>query len=94
MKGSPLAPARSLVIEGMRCQMERTMSKNRWTDFLRTWAAAIILSMMPGWACTPVHTTSAGAVGVDREQGMLVSSAEVNQSAEKAYAQTIQEARA
>lgn len=70
------------------------MSKNRGTDFLRTWGAAIFLSMMPGWACTPVHTTSAGAVGVDRQQSMLVSSAEVNQSAEKAYAQTIQEARA
>ena len=45
-------------------------------------------------ACTPTNTTSAGAVGVDREQTMLVSSAEVNRSAEKAYAQTIQEARA
>lgn len=45
-------------------------------------------------ACTPTHTTSAGAVGVDRQQTMLVSSAEVNRSAEKAYAQTLQEARA
>lgn len=32
-------------------------------------------------------------MGVDREQTMLVSSAEVNRSAEKAYAETIQEAR-
>ncbi len=45
-------------------------------------------------ACTPTNTTSAGAVGVDREQTMLVSAAEVNRSAEKAYAQTLQEARA
>ena len=44
--------------------------------------------------CAPTRTTSAGAVGVEREQTMLVSSAEVNRSAEKAYAQTIQEARA
>jgi len=44
--------------------------------------------------CTPAHTTSAGVVGVDREQTMLVSSAEVNRSAEKAYAKTIEEARA
>ncbi len=44
--------------------------------------------------CATTHTTSAGTVGVDRGQTMLVSAAEVNQSAEKAYAQTIQEARA
>lgn len=69
------------------------MSKNRG-DFLGTWVAVVFLSMLPGLACTPVHTTSAGAVGVDRQQNMLVSSAEVNRSAEKAYARTIQEARA
>ena len=44
--------------------------------------------------CATTSTTSSGTVGVDREQTMLVSSAEVNRSAEKAYAQTIQEARA
>jgi predicted Zn-dependent protease len=74
--------------------MEKTMPKNRRHDFLKTWAVALTLSMLSGLACTPVHTTSAGAVGVDRQQSMLVPSAEVNQSAEKAYAQTIQEARA
>jgi len=54
--------------------------------------AALLVVLATG--CTPTRTTSAGAVGVDREQTMLVSSAEVNRSAEKAYAQTIQEARA
>ena len=54
----------------------------------------VVLLTMLASACTPTNTTSAGAVGVDREQTMLVSSAEVNRSAEKAYAQTIQEARA
>lgn len=54
----------------------------------------IALSMLVLNGCAPTRTTSAGAVGVDREQMMLVSSAEVNRSAEKAYAQTIQEARA
>ena len=44
--------------------------------------------------CATTHTTSAGVVGVNRGQTMLVSASEVNQSAEKAYAQTIQEARA
>ena len=54
----------------------------------------VVLLTMLASACTPTNTTSAGTVGVDREQTMLVSSAEVNRSAEKAYAQTIQEARA
>jgi predicted Zn-dependent protease len=38
-------------------------------------------------------TTQSGAVGVDRQQTMLVSSREVNQSAEKQYAQIIAQAR-
>ena len=54
----------------------------------------IALSMLALNGCAPTRTTSGGAVGVDREQMMLVSSAEVNSSAEKAYAQTIQDARA
>lgn len=44
-------------------------------------------------ACTPTQTTTGGAVGVERQQSMLVSSDEVNRSAEKAYAETLQEAR-
>jgi predicted Zn-dependent protease len=69
------------------------MTKDERGGVLRAWVIAVFLSMLSGIACTPTHTTSAGAVGVDRQQSMLVSSAEVNQSAEKAYAQTIQEAR-
>lgn len=61
---------------------------------LKTRFSLIVLLALLGQACTPTHTTSGGAVGVDREQTMLASSAEVNRSAEKAYAQTIQEARA
>jgi len=38
--------------------------------------------------CQTVQTTQAGAVGIDRQQSMIVSSAAVNQSAAKAYAQT------
>ena len=70
------------------------MSKDEGGSVLRAGLVAVFLSMLLGVACTPTHTTSAGAVGVDRQQTMLVSSAEVNRSAEKAYAQTIQEARA
>jgi predicted Zn-dependent protease len=43
--------------------------------------------------CATVKTTQSGAVGVDRQQAMLVSSKEVNQSADKQYAQMIGQAR-
>ena len=39
--------------------------------------------------CASVQTTQAGAVGVDRSQAMLVSSAEVNKAATQQYAKTI-----
>jgi predicted Zn-dependent protease len=39
--------------------------------------------------CASVQTTQAGAVGVDRSQAMLVSSAEVDRSAAQQYAKTI-----
>ncbi|MDH4172155.1 MAG: M48 family metallopeptidase [Betaproteobacteria bacterium] len=42
--------------------------------------------------CQTVQTTQPGAVGVDRQQSMLLSSAEVNASAGKAYQQLIAEA--
>jgi predicted Zn-dependent protease len=44
--------------------------------------------------CQTTNTTSGGAVGVDRQQTMLVSAAEVNRQADKAYQETINEARA
>ncbi len=61
---------------------------------MRTRFVFVALLMVSVNGCAPTRTTSAGTVGVDREQTMLVSSAEVNRSAEKAYAQTMQEARA
>lgn len=70
----------------IRDHMEGGVLKTR---YLLTVVLAVLVQ-----ACTPTHTTSSGAVGVDRQQTMLVSSAEVNRSAEKAYAQTMQEARA
>ena len=44
-------------------------------------------------SCTTVRTTGPGAVGVEREQRMLVSEQEVEQGAEQAYAQEVQEAK-
>ena len=55
--------------------------------------AASLLSLALLTGCVTTRTTSGGAVGVDRQQTMMVSSAEVNRSAEKAYQQTLQEAQ-
>jgi len=54
--------------------------------------AAALAAALVG-ACTTVKTTQSGAVGVDRSQAMLVSSREVNRSAEKQYAQAIGQAQ-
>ncbi len=49
-----------------------------------------LLALLAG--CQSVNTTQPGAVGVERKQNMMVSSATVNRSAEKAYAQVMAEA--
>ena len=59
-------------------------------------SAAFLLSTALSVAlvgCATTSTTAEGVVGVDRQQAMLVSSAEVNSSAAKAYQETIAEAR-
>src|SRR5688572_7874771 len=53
--------------------------------------AAAAAALLPG--CQSVDTTQAGAVGVDREQRMMVSSQEVDASSQKAYAQMMAEAK-
>jgi predicted Zn-dependent protease len=53
--------------------------------------AAVAATLVAG--CGTTRTTQSGAVGVDRSQAMLVSSRQVNQSAEKQYAQAIAQAR-
>jgi len=55
---------------------------------LATAASAAVLS-----ACQTVDTTQSTAVGVDRRQHMLVSSEQINASAEKAYADVLAEAK-
>lgn len=42
--------------------------------------------------CQTVRTTQPGAVGIDRSQTMLVSSNQINDSAKKAYGETMQQA--
>jgi len=50
-------------------------------------AAATVLG------CQSVETTQPGVVGVDRNQRMMVSAEQVNQSAQQAYAQVLAEAK-
>jgi len=50
----------------------------------------LLLAALALTGCQTVQTTRSGAVGVDRKQSMLLSSAEVNQGAALAYQQTIQ----
>lgn len=42
--------------------------------------------------CQTVNTTQPGVVGVSRSQNMLLPSKQINDSAQKAYVQTIQQA--
>ena len=55
----------------------------------RTILLGVVLALA---ACQSVNTTQPGVVGVSRTQSMLVSSTQINDSAQKAYAQTIQQA--
>lgn len=63
------------------------------TPTMKNGALALIATLFLT-GCATTTTTTGGAVGVDRQQTMLVSAAEVNRAAEKAYTQTIGEARA
>jgi len=54
-------------------------------------AVSVLLALLGG--CQTVDTTKSGVVGVDRDQRMMVSAAEVNAGAQKAYAQMMAEAQ-
>jgi predicted Zn-dependent protease len=54
-------------------------------------AALLCAALLSG--CQTVETTQAGAVGVHREQSMLVSSEQMNQGAEKAYQDVLAQAK-
>jgi predicted Zn-dependent protease len=57
-------------------------------------AHGIVLSIALAAGCQSVDTTRQGAVGVERHQRMLVSSEQMNAGAEKAYADTLAQAKA
>jgi predicted Zn-dependent protease len=54
-------------------------------------ALVAVLALLAG--CETVNTTSPGAVGIDREQHMLVSSDDVDKAAAQAYTQELNKAR-
>lgn len=58
--------------------------------FRSCWLLALLVSLTAG--CATTRTTTGGAVGVEREQTMLVSSTEVNRSAAKAYQEVMRDA--
>jgi predicted Zn-dependent protease len=57
----------------------------------RKLAALLLVTALAG--CQTVQTTNPGTVGVDREQRMLVSEAEVQKAAAQAYNQLVSEAK-
>jgi predicted Zn-dependent protease len=61
----------------------------RNTRFL---AIPLALATAAFGGCQTVDTTQPGTVGVDRDQRMMLSSAEVNKAADQAYQQTLKEA--
>lgn len=63
---------------------------------IRSWSAplAVLLSLSFAAGCQTVQTTRGGTVGIEREQTMLVSSAEMNQAAEQSYKQVLEQAKA
>jgi predicted Zn-dependent protease len=56
-------------------------------------AIAVCTSAALAAGCETVETTKSGAVGIERQQRMAVSSDQVNASAEKSYAQMMAEAQ-
>ncbi|HSE01682.1 MAG TPA: M48 family peptidase, partial [Burkholderiales bacterium] len=58
---------------------------------LRALAAAFLATLTLA-SCETVQTTQPGAVGVDRKQQFLLSSAEVDKSAAMAYQQELKKA--
>jgi len=55
--------------------------------------AVATTALLFGGGCETVRTTSAGAVGVDRKQQMLVSNEEIEQGAAQAYEEELKAAR-
>ena len=68
------------------------MAEMRFHTYLRC-SVLVLLSSVGCSACTTVHTTAPGAVGIERGQQMLLSEQDVEQGAQQAYASEVQKAR-
>jgi predicted Zn-dependent protease len=60
---------------------------------IKTLLGIVAATVLVGGGCETVRTTSAGAVGVDRKQQMLVPSATIDQGAAEAYEAELKSAR-
>src|ERR1700754_5204337 len=67
------------------------MTMKSWMPWMQR-GVALMLGLALA-ACQSVQTTQGGAVGVDRKQHMLLSSADVDKAAVQAYAETMQAAQ-
>jgi predicted Zn-dependent protease len=79
----------------MNFKIKASAIMSRMTEFSLTRAGTLALCMLGALAlasCQSVQTTQPGAVGVDRNQRMSLSSAEVDKAAAQAYRQTLNEA--
>ena len=68
-------------------QKQHTERRHAGKTIIAVLAASLLMS-----SCQTVQTTQAGVVGIDRKQTMAVSSASMEQSAKKQYAQLMAEA--
>jgi predicted Zn-dependent protease len=68
--------------------------KSKPTGALQRAIALVFLAAIALASCETVQTTRPGAVGVDRQQMMFLSSEQVNQSATQAYRQELKKAAA
>jgi predicted Zn-dependent protease len=59
---------------------------------LKPFRYALALAALAFAGCQTVNTTQPGVVGINRSQSMLVSSKQINDSAQKAYLQTTRQA--
>jgi len=77
-------------VEASRRPAQGRTAIRRFEMKIRMLAGLLLAGALVG--CQTVQTTQPGAVGVERQQRMLVSSAEVDKAAEDAYRKTMQEA--
>ena len=72
--------------------MDTLTNMNQFPVNQRSFLPMLLLAVLALASCQTVQTTQTGAVGVDRQQTMMLSAAEVNRGAEQAYLQATRQA--